>query len=121
MTKFYGINLDAAARLSQPNNTIRVYKFTQLKSPSSLMQITDATDFNVNADTSTSLSSYIIERDSGTSALIAYRHKNKFNAVLMDGHVQTYDEGFLKGEATNAINSKSAFWFDPNALVDAKY
>ena len=59
MTKFYGINLDAAARITQPNNTIRVYKFTQLKSPSALMQITDATDFNVNADTSTSLSSYI--------------------------------------------------------------
>ncbi|MBQ6472545.1 MAG: DUF1559 domain-containing protein [Victivallales bacterium] len=77
MTKFYGINLDSAARITQPNNTIRVYKYTQLKSPSALMQVADSTDFSVNAN-GTSLSSYIIERDSGSSALIAYRHKNKF-------------------------------------------
>ncbi|MBE6357824.1 MAG: prepilin-type N-terminal cleavage/methylation domain-containing protein [Lentisphaerae bacterium] len=118
MTAFYGVNYDSANRVSQANNTIRTYKFTRLKSASSLMLIADATQFTLNAD-NTSLNTWKAEGDSGSSSLFGYRHNDRFNALLMDGHVQTYDEGFLKGEATNATNSKSAFWFDPEALVDA--
>ena len=118
MTAFYGVNYDSNNRVAQPNNSIRTYKFTRLSSASSLMLVADSTQFSLNAD-NTSLNTWKIEGDSGSSAVIGYRHNNRFNAVLMDGHVQTYDEGFLKGEAANATNSKSTFWFDPGALADA--
>ena len=121
MAKFYGINGEPYQQVSpRPSPGAILYKYTRVKNPSKLMLIADATEYNVNKD-NTSLATYKAERDSGSNALVAYRHNDRFNSLFMDGHIETLEEGFLKGEAANAVQAKSAFWYDGTAVVTVKY
>ena len=109
----YGMTPEDAADLpgwGQLSSTLAVpaYKLSRIKNPSVRMAFADAQSFVAQNNTST-LANTIAKKDSmSESNSVIYRHGDKANVLMFDGHVSSMDEGKLR--AANASHPNAVHW-----------